>query len=282
METKTKLKNYSKIIIFFFCLLLIINSSYSQKCDGNQIAITVENVIITSTTSLEFDVLITNTGSTALSLAAIQGGVIYNKELIENDAQIIFSVSNETSDFKRFNAITTKISKATNQLRWIQNPVGLSSGKTVNLPYQKKMKFARFKLTSSLPLKTNLPDLLIPQYNVKAGYTDILATVYCNNNFDSIGLKSIQSQLNNNSTENLNAFALPNPYSENFHLEMQTSIDAPIQIKVYDMLGKLIENKTIEVGNLNSTTIGSNYPTGIYSIAITQKEKTQTIRIIKK
>ncbi len=281
MKTKTIYKNSSERIIFFFCLLLSLGSSYSQKCNGNQVSITIENVITTSATSLEFDVYITNTGSTALSLAAIQGGIIYDKQLIESDSQTTFSV--KTSAFHQFNGITTRLSKATNQLRWIQNPVSLSSGKSVNLPFQKKMKFATFSLSSSLPLKTSLSNKLIPQYHFKAGYTNLLATVYCDTNSDSIGLKSsINSEFNNGSIDNLNAIAYPNPYSQDFHIEIQSAIEVPLQIKVYDMLGKQIENKTIEIADLQNIAIGSNYPTGIYNITLTQAEKTQTIRIIRR
>ena len=263
---------------------IIFNSSFLKHLGF--VFQTIENVINTSINTLEFDVYITNTGTTSLSLGAIQGAVIYDNRMIATEAITSFSAIsqlNKASDFSSFNAITTKHSKATNQLRWTQSPVSLSSEKSVNLPIQKKMKFASFRLTSSLPLQTNLKDKLIPQYDFKIGYTSILATVYCNNNSDSIGLKSTTSALNNNvTTESFTAYAIPNPYSESFHLEMQTPTESGIQIRVYDMLGKLIEDRSIEAADIQNVSIGANYPTGIYNINVSQGQNSQTLRIIRK
>ena len=86
--------------------------------------------------------------------------------------------------------------------------------------------------------------------------------------------------LNNNN--NFNAIAYPNPYSENFHLEIQTTVESAIQIRVYDMLGKLIEDRSIEAADIQNVSIGANYPTGIYNINVSQGQNSQTLRIIRK
>ena len=76
--------------------------------------------------------------------------------------------------------------------------------------------------------------------------------------------------------------AAPNPYSENFQLNFASLSDEVIQIKVYDMLGKLIENKTIDASVVSETFIGTDYPSGIYNVLISQGNDSKTIRVIKR
>jgi Secretion system C-terminal sorting domain len=286
MKTKITFKGLKKELLIYSLLIIPAAAGYSQECFGNKITITVENIINTSTNTLEFDVYVTNSGSTLLSLGAIQGAVIYDNRMINKNATTSFAVitqPNKTGSFSQFNPIVTKHSIATNQLRWIQNPVSLSSGKSVNLPSQKKMKFASFRLTSSLPLQANLVAKLIPQHDVKVDYTNLLATVYCNNNSNSTRLKSTATELNTtNTAESFTAFAIPNPYSESFHLEIQKVAESTIQVSVYDMLGKLIEDKSIEATDIQTVYIGANYPSGIYNVNVSQGENNQTLRIIRR
>ncbi len=76
--------------------------------------------------------------------------------------------------------------------------------------------------------------------------------------------------------------AAPNPYSENFQLNVTSSSEEVIQLKVYDMLGKLIENKTIDSAVIAETLIGTNYPSGIYNVMVSQGNESKTIRVIKR
>ena len=85
-----------------------------------------------------------------------------------------------------------------------------------------------------------------------------------------------------NPKNNFNLIASPNPYTENFHFNVQTSSESTIQIKVYDMLGKVIDNKNIEFSEIQNSTFGSNYPSGVYIISVSQGENIQTLRVIKK
>lgn len=270
------------------CLLLTITPlmvGYSQTCTGNQVSITVENMRNTASNTIEFDVYITNTGTTALSLAAIQGSVIYDAAMLDKNASTTFSAvvqPNETGNFPKFENLKTKHSTATNQLRWMQNPVTLSSGNTVTLPSLKKLKYASFRLTSTKPIQSNLVAKMKPQWNVKPGFTNVLATVYCNDNLNSIGLKSVHSELNSNPNMSFTALAYPNPYTDNFHLNITSASENTIEIKVYDMLGKMIESQTIEASEIQNLTIGSNYPSGIYNLNVIQDKNTQSLRIIKR
>jgi hypothetical protein len=74
----------------------------------------------------------------------------------------------------------------------------------------------------------------------------------------------------------------PNPFATTFLLEMNTTGKELVQIKVYDMQGKLIEHYEIKPMDLPYQELGGRYATGIYNVVITQGENLKTLRIIKK
>jgi hypothetical protein len=78
------------------------------------------------------------------------------------------------------------------------------------------------------------------------------------------------------------AIAHPNPFSSNFAINLQTISKEPIQLAVYDMTGRLIETMALEADLLSSKTLGEVYPTGVYSIIVSQGEKNTIIRVVKK
>ena len=78
------------------------------------------------------------------------------------------------------------------------------------------------------------------------------------------------------------AIAYPNPFAENFMFNVKTTSDASIQIKVYDMLGKQIESRNVEVTDVENLQIGANYPSGVYNVIVSQEENTKTVRVIKR
>ena len=78
------------------------------------------------------------------------------------------------------------------------------------------------------------------------------------------------------------ATAYPNPFAENFKLDIKTSNEATIQVKVYDMLGKLIENQILEPTQVEGLEVGANYPSGVYNVIVSQGEDVKTLRVIKR
>jgi len=78
------------------------------------------------------------------------------------------------------------------------------------------------------------------------------------------------------------ASVAPNPYQENFKIKLNTTSDEPIQLMVYDMLGRIVENKTSDVALISNLELGNNYPAGVYNLIISQGEEIQTLRIIKR
>ena len=76
--------------------------------------------------------------------------------------------------------------------------------------------------------------------------------------------------------------AYPNPYNQTFKLDIQTNNTADVSIKVYDMIGRLIENKMVNFNDLSNTEIGNGYPSGVYNVMVKQEGKTKALQVIKR
>ena len=79
-----------------------------------------------------------------------------------------------------------------------------------------------------------------------------------------------------------NALAYPNPFSSAFQLELNTSSKAAVDLKVYDVLGRLIENRQWNAEQASEQEMGNNYPSGVYNIILNQGENAKTLRVIKR
>jgi hypothetical protein len=83
-------------------------------------------------------------------------------------------------------------------------------------------------------------------------------------------------------TEAVSVVAYPNPFDATFKLDYQSSSDANILVSVYDMNGRLLENKEVKSSEINNLELGNGYPSGVYNAIITQGIEVKTIRVIKK
>jgi hypothetical protein len=79
-----------------------------------------------------------------------------------------------------------------------------------------------------------------------------------------------------------NVITYPNPFSNAFNINITSPINSDIQMKVYDMVGRLVEQKNYSVSDLRNISIGNNYQSGIYNVIISQNEFVKTVRVIKK
>ena len=79
-----------------------------------------------------------------------------------------------------------------------------------------------------------------------------------------------------------NATAYPNPFANNFQLDIKTSSEEALQVKVYDMLGKLVDNQILDGTQVEAFEIGSNYPSGVYNVIVSQGDNLKTVRVIKR
>ena len=76
--------------------------------------------------------------------------------------------------------------------------------------------------------------------------------------------------------------AYPNPFAENFMIDLKTSSEAQVNIKVYDMTGRLLDVRTVEVSEMESQEIGANYPAGVYNVIVGQGDEVKTLRVVKR
>jgi hypothetical protein len=76
--------------------------------------------------------------------------------------------------------------------------------------------------------------------------------------------------------------AYPNPFTADFNIEVTTSSTQNVQLKVYDMLGKLIESREVQAADLNLAKVGAQYPSGVYNVIVNQDGIVKTLRVIKR
>jgi hypothetical protein len=77
------------------------------------------------------------------------------------------------------------------------------------------------------------------------------------------------------------AIAYPNPFVDNVNIDVSTASNEDINIKVYDMTGRLLEDESVKAGNAIAP-IGSDFPTGVYNVIVTQGNDSKTLRVIKR
>ncbi|MFZ4107318.1 T9SS type A sorting domain-containing protein, partial [Flavobacterium sp.] len=83
-------------------------------------------------------------------------------------------------------------------------------------------------------------------------------------------------------SDDFKVVAYPNPYSSAFQLDFTTSSESQVEIRVYDMIGKLIETRQFSTAEMNNQEVGNSYPSGIYNVIVTQGENMKTLRVIKR
>ena len=77
------------------------------------------------------------------------------------------------------------------------------------------------------------------------------------------------------------AVAYPNPFADNFMLEISASTDEMIEVNVFDMLGKLVENHQVNVSDLSTFVIGNKFVSGVYNIEVIQGTQIERLRVVK-
>ncbi len=74
----------------------------------------------------------------------------------------------------------------------------------------------------------------------------------------------------------------PNPFTNNFNIKTNAIFNKNTSITVYDLTGRQIEKINLEANELENVAIGASYPSGVYSMIVTQGNNTKMIRIIKR
>ncbi len=80
--------------------------------------------------------------------------------------------------------------------------------------------------------------------------------------------------------QKLTVTASPNPASTHFVLRLQGGNNEPVQIRVTDAMGRVVELR--KKVNANSTiTLGATYRAGIYFAEVMQGSKKITVKLVK-
>jgi hypothetical protein len=80
-------------------------------------------------------------------------------------------------------------------------------------------------------------------------------------------------------TDEFSIVAYPNPSLSEFTLDIQSSRRGDTGLQVYDVVGRLMENRQVK---LRTIQIGANYPSGTYILKVSQGENIKTLSVIKK
>ncbi|MCF8321525.1 MAG: T9SS type A sorting domain-containing protein [Flavobacterium sp.] len=144
-----------------------------------------------------------------------------------------------------------------------------SATNNTNLTAEGNSVTASFENTSSLSAYTSLT---VSQYNGCGYGTSKKVTL----RRGSCTTSKINSQ-NRMQNKQFNAFVYPNPSSTAF--EVTTNTEEAFDVRVYDLLGRLIEEQN---GKGNNLKIGANYQSGTYILKISQGENQKTLQVIKK
>ena len=78
-----------------------------------------------------------------------------------------------------------------------------------------------------------------------------------------------------------NAIISPNPFTTNFNIDVLSSGVEKVELKVYDMLGRLMESTEIKTPD-NNNSLGNSYPSGVYTVIVSQGDTVKTLRVIKR
>ena len=83
-------------------------------------------------------------------------------------------------------------------------------------------------------------------------------------------------------SQDFKVIALPNPFTSNFGFDITSFTDTKVAIKIYDMIGKLLESRDVEYNDVINQSIGENYPSGVYNVIVSQGDNLKTLRVIKR
>ena len=72
----------------------------------------------------------------------------------------------------------------------------------------------------------------------------------------------------------------PNPFSEQFHIQVRSASSDQINVRLLDLTGKVI-NETLGVQAGDEMKLGSDLAPGVYLVEVTQNDVTKVIKMVK-
>ena len=84
-------------------------------------------------------------------------------------------------------------------------------------------------------------------------------------------------------TPSKNIFAVkgyPNPYTSYFTVSLETPSASMVYVRVFDMTGKLIEDREVAPSQLEELQL-EGMVKGVYNVIVAQDDQVKTIRMVK-
>lgn len=73
----------------------------------------------------------------------------------------------------------------------------------------------------------------------------------------------------------------PVPYKDVFSVKLTTLSGEDVRINIFDMAGRLIDQRIVTPDNLLSLKLGEGFPSGVYNLMLSQGQQIKTLRVIK-
>lgn len=103
-------------------------------------------------------------------------------------------------------------------------------------------------------------------------------TVVSSGNCSKVQSEPYKIKLNSD----FNVTLFPNPFNEEFNINLKSLSTEPIELETYDLLGRKINSQIIKPTEINSKRNGNDFLPGIYTLFIKQGKQNKSIKIIKK
>lgn len=297
------MKKYNRTTaLSVFALLLTALAGFSQSAK-TQYTIGLANVKSTSTT-LEMDVTLTIEGAQKGSkLSQLTVGINFDPSILDDGKPCTDKncgswayIGGKSEALSKLSATSNTVKSDYGHLRIVGMPLQYDAA--ISLP-DGTYTLGRYRLTNSKSFAANADARLWIQPNNEGNNSNSIVSVFpteksrklnaysASKNGQTVFLEytddnplHVTVNAKADATAGFTVVAYPNPYMESFALNVTGEGD--LDIKVYDMLGKLIENRTVVAAEAEQTKMGVNYPSGIYNLNVTQGNNTQTLRIIKR
>jgi hypothetical protein len=198
-----------------------------------------------------------------------------------------------TGDYTPYGAICTLSSPAVPSI--VQCGLSRPASSTISVPALSSVTNYAFEVTNvtaaTEPVVINrsvqwMPVSLIAGYSASNQYSVRVALTTSGVQSDfgldcTINSAPVARLVDTTSTSELKVQGFPNPFTNNFTLEITKASEDKVAVMVYDMIGKLLDRVEVNATD-NTLELGANYPAGVYNVIVSQGEKVETVRMIKR
>jgi hypothetical protein len=80
--------------------------------------------------------------------------------------------------------------------------------------------------------------------------------------------------------EELKVTVMPNPSATHFTLKLESKYDAPVNMRVVDVLGRVVDNR-VKLGSNATVEVGHNYQSGTYFAEFIQGNRRKVVQLLK-